>query len=159
MAIYRMEVFIMDKEVENNNEKEIIEIEKVQENKQEEKKQESKQETKQEDNQKPKNRKGFCIAALVLGIVSLVLFCVWYISIPCGILAVIFGILGIKSPDKGMAIAGLVTGSITLSIIAIIISWLITIAIMFGFCGEFDDVLYDKEYNSYHYDDEYDLYQ
>ena len=53
-------------------------------------------------NQQQKDKKGFSIAALVLGIVAIVLCCIWYISIPCGILAVIFGILGIKSSKKGM---------------------------------------------------------
>jgi len=66
--------------------------------------------------QEPKNTNGLSIAAFVLGIISLVLWCVWMISIPCSILALIFGILGIKKPGKGMAIAGIVTGAIALSI-------------------------------------------
>lgn len=68
---------------------------------------------------------GFSIAALVLGIVSLVLLCAWVVSIPCSILAIIFGILGIKKPGKGMAIAGIITGSIAFAI------WVCT------FCGAF----------------------
>lgn len=68
---------------------------------------------------------GFSIAALVLGIVSLVLWCAWVVSIPCSILAIIFGILGIKKPGKGMAIAGIITGSIAFAI------W------VFAFCGAF----------------------
>lgn len=59
---------------------------------------------------------GFSIAALVLGIVSLVLCCFWIVSIPCSILALIFGILAIKKPGKGMAIAGIITGAITLAL-------------------------------------------
>ena len=43
---------------------------------------------------------GLNIAALVLGIVSLVLWCFWFISIPCAILALIFGIIGIKKAGK-----------------------------------------------------------
>lgn len=68
---------------------------------------------------------GFCIAALVLGIVAIVLWCMWMVSIPCSILALIFGILGVKKPGKGMAIAGIITGSIALAI------W------VFVFCGAF----------------------
>lgn len=136
----------MEKELDNNKE-----IENVKENKQEEKKEKIKQEQ--------KSKKGFCIAALVLGIISLVLFCMWYISIPCGILAVIFGITGIKSTDKGMAIAGLVTGAITLSIMSIIISWIMTIAIAIGFSEEFEDEIYDRDYNSYHHEEEFDIYE
>jgi ribosomal protein L40E len=60
---------------------------------------------------------GFCVASLVLGIISLPAF---LIAIPA-ILAIIFGIVGLRqvsSPDsptrggKGMAIAGIVCGSI-----------------------------------------------
>lgn len=64
--------------------------------------------------------KGLSIAAMVLGIISLVLFCIWYISIPCAILAIIFGIVGKKKGGRGMATAGLVLGIIALSILALI---------------------------------------
>ena len=47
------------------------------------------------------------------------------VSIPCSILALIFGIIAIKKPGKGMAIAGVVTGAIALAI------W------FFSFCGTF----------------------
>ena len=63
-----------------------------------------------------KETKGFSIAAMVLGIVSVVLFCFFYISIPCAILAIIFGIVGMKKGGKGMGIAGLVLGIIALAI-------------------------------------------
>lgn len=69
-----------------------------------------------------KDRKGFAIAALVLGIVSIVLACLWFLSIPCGILAIIFGALGLKSTKKGLSIAGIVTGIIgTLALVIILI--------------------------------------
>lgn len=58
------------------------------------------------------DKKGFAIAALVLGIVAIVLCCIWYVSIPCGIIALILGILGRKSSKKGMSTAGIVTGVI-----------------------------------------------
>ena len=69
---------------------------------------------KQSTQKNKKDRKGFCIASMVLGIVAIVCFCLWYIAIPCGILAIIFGILGVKSTNKGMAIAGIVCSSIGL---------------------------------------------
>ena len=34
---------------------------------------------------------GMATAALVLGLVSVVLMCIWYVAIPCGILAIVFG--------------------------------------------------------------------
>lgn len=124
---------------------------------------EKKEEPKQE-------KKGFCIASLVLGIVALVFFCLWYISIPCGILAIIFGILGIKTVNKGMAIAGLITGCIGL-----IVSIFIFVALfIFGFAMGLSDALNticDEDYYDYsdmgyedndYYDYEdydYDLYE
>lgn len=63
--------------------------------------------------------KGFSIASMVLGIISIVLFCIWYLSIPCAILAIIFGIVGMKKGAKGMAIAGLVLGIIAVAIVGI----------------------------------------
>lgn len=55
-------------------------------------------------------KKGYSIASLVLGILSVCFFCVWYISIPAAILAIIFGVLGRKQGAKGMATAGLILG-------------------------------------------------
>ena len=58
---------------------------------------------------------GFGIAALVLGVISMVLFCSC-INIPLAILAIVFGIIQLTKPDsaKGMAIGGIVTGVISL---------------------------------------------
>lgn len=100
-----------------------------------------------------KEKKGFCIASLVLGIVALVFFCLWYISIPCGILAIIFGILGIKTVNKGMAIAGLITGSIGLVISVLIIIALFMFGFAVGISETLDDVgnEYDRSYYNYKY--------
>jgi len=77
----------------------------------------------------PTRINGFNIASLVLGIISIALWCLWIVSIPCSILALIFGILGIKKEGRGMAIAGIVTGAISLAI------WflLFTSAFLYGF--------------------------
>ena len=69
--------------------------------------------------------KGLAIASMVLGIVSLVLFCIWWISIPAGVIGLILaGVsLATKKGGKGMAIAGLVCSiiGIALYVICIII--------------------------------------
>lgn len=67
---------------------------------------------------------GIAIAAGVCGIIAVVLC--WipfidYISIVLGVLAIIFGILGVRRADaygsgKGMAITGIVCGSVGLAI-------------------------------------------
>ena len=95
---------------------------------------------------KENNVSGFTIAALVLGIVSLILWCIWFISIPCSILALIFGILGVKKKGKGMAIAGIVTASISLAI------WLLLFlgAFTYGFMEGFTEELEDYEPSSYY---------
>ena len=100
--------------------KEIMETEEI----------ENEEKTQEKTTNEKKDKKSFCIASLVLGIIALILFCIFYISIPCGILSIIFGILGIKSEGKGMAIAGIITGSIGL-IISIAILIFIGLAIFF----------------------------
>lgn len=69
----------------------------------------------------PQGGKGMAIAAMVLGIVAIVLCCIWYISIPCGIIAIVLGILYNKKGTKsGMATAGIVCGIIGIVLVVII---------------------------------------
>lgn len=71
-------------------------------------------------NQEPE-QKGMSIASLILGIVSLVLFCVWYLSIPCAIIAIILGVMGRKKGGKGMATAGIVLGAIAIVLVVVVL--------------------------------------
>lgn len=60
------------------------------------------------ENQAPvEEKKGLSIASMVLGLVGLAIF-----ALPCGILAIIFSVLGKKKGGKGFATAGLVLGII-----------------------------------------------
>lgn len=59
-------------------------------------------------------RKGFNITSLILGIISVLCFCAWYIAVPTGIIAIIFSIAGRKDDGRGMGIAGMVLGIIGL---------------------------------------------
>ena len=59
---------------------------------------------------------GFAVASLVLGILSIVLFFMIWVPVVLGILAIVFGAVGISNakkgaPHKGMAIGGLVCGA------------------------------------------------
>lgn len=67
----------------------------------------------------PQKTPGMAIASLVLGIVSLVSCCIYYVSGPCAILAIIFGIVTIrKGPaGKGMSIAGIICGGVALLLV------------------------------------------
>ncbi|MCF4136853.1 DUF4190 domain-containing protein [Streptomyces sp. Tue 6430] len=68
----------------------------------------------------PERRNGFGIAALVLGIVAVVLFWTVFGGILLGLLAVVFGVLGHRRARRGvatngvMAIVGAVTGALGL---------------------------------------------
>lgn len=63
--------------------------------------------------------KGLAITSLVLGIASVVLAIVWFVSIPLAITAIVLGIVSLvkKRAGKGMSITGLVTGAVTLFVI------------------------------------------
>lgn len=66
--------------------------------------------------------KGMAIASMVLGIVSLVLFCFVYVCVPCGIISIILGgiTLAKKKAGKGMAIAGVVCSIIGIAVYVIL---------------------------------------
>lgn len=68
----------------------------------------------EQPNQKPSN--GMAIGSLVLGIVSIVLFCIPYVTIPAAIVGLILGIISLKNNkgSKGMAIAGIILAGVGL---------------------------------------------
>ncbi|MBR5474808.1 MAG: zinc-ribbon domain-containing protein [Lachnospiraceae bacterium] len=68
----------------------------------------------QDPMRQPGDRRGLAIAALVFGILSLVVCCVPLIAIPAGLAAIIMGALSVKSSGQGFAIAGIVLGVIGL---------------------------------------------
>lgn len=70
---------------------------------------------------------GFAVTSLVTGIVSLVLFFIPVFGFMLGAVAVVFGSISMRHPEgRGMAIAGLVTGSVTVLISMIILAfWLL----------------------------------
>ena len=75
--------------------------------------------------------KGLGITGMILGIVSLVLFCFLYISIPCAIVgAILSGVALKKAKDagmkNGMAVAGLVCSLIALGIC--VVYWVLAAA-------------------------------
>ena len=58
---------------------------------------------------------GKAVASLVLGIVSLSLFCVWPISLPCGIIGMVLGLVANRGPHKqSFATAGVIMSLIGL---------------------------------------------
>ncbi|HEY0559490.1 MAG TPA: DUF4190 domain-containing protein [Frankiaceae bacterium] len=73
-------------------------------------------------------RNGFGVAALVLGILSIVGFFLSWIALILGVLAIVFGVLGRKraqnreATNGGMATAGLVMGVVGVVIFAILLA-------------------------------------
>jgi ABC-type dipeptide/oligopeptide/nickel transport system permease component len=67
--------------------------------------------------------KGLGIASMVCGIVAVVFCWTIYLSIICGIVALVLGIIALvkKAEGKGMPIAGVVTGAIGLVISVVIL--------------------------------------
>ena len=59
-----------------------------------------------------KSKSSMAVASLTLGIISIVFFTFWFISLPTGILAIIFGVKTIKKLGSKIGKAGLITGII-----------------------------------------------
>lgn len=84
--------------------------------------------------QPPQQSVALAVTSMVLGILSIALFCAWYLSIPLGIVAIVLGVVAGgkirrgEAGGAGMAKAGLITG-----IIGVIISAIIAVAVFAGF--------------------------
>ena len=72
-----------------------------------------------EENNKEKSTIG--IAGFVLGIISILSALFWYITLPSGILAIIFGAKSVKRIGSKLGKAGMILGIVGLSIICIYI--------------------------------------
>lgn len=70
------------------------------------------------------------VASLVLGIISIASCWFWYITLPTGILAIIFGVKSAKKTGSKMAKAGMVTGIVGLTLFAFSYIGLIAIILM-----------------------------
>ena len=60
------------------------------------------------------------IAAFVLGIISVVANFFWYISIPCGVLAIIFGVKSARAMASKLGKAGFILGIVGVSITVLV---------------------------------------
>jgi len=79
------------------------------------------------------------VAALVLGILSLILSWLLVVDFILAVLAIIFGAVGLSAAAKrggagrGMAIAGLILGALT--IVLGIIFWIVVYGVITSSCG------------------------
>jgi uncharacterized protein YneF (UPF0154 family) len=73
---------------------------------------------------------GVAIAGMVLGIISLGLFCVWYVAIPCAVVGLILSAVGLKkSKEIGGKGKGMATTGLVLSVIALGLAIVLAIAV------------------------------
>ena len=82
----------------------------------------------EKENKISSGKKGLSISSMVLGIISVVLCKSVIISVPCAILAIVFGVNENKKHKNGFAKTGLILGiiSIIFTIVLFIISMSIT---------------------------------
>ena len=71
-----------------------------------------------EENKKNKDVTGS--ASLTLGIISICFALFWYIALPTGILAIIFGVKSAKKTGSKVGKAGMITGIVGLSLFLLI---------------------------------------
>lgn len=69
------------------------------------------------------NRSWAGITSFILGLINLVAWCLPFCGGPLAIIGIILGVLGLKAPNRGLAIAGVVLNAIgfILSIVATIV--------------------------------------
>lgn len=73
------------------------------------------------------NKSVMHIAALVLGIISIVTALFWYIALPTGILAIVFGVKSSKRTGSKIGKAGVITGIIGLALFTLMYTGMIII--------------------------------
>lgn len=81
------------------------------------------------ENKIDKNKSSMGIASLVLGIISVITALFWYITLPTGILAIVFGVKSVRNIGSKLGKAGLILGIIGLSIFAFIYLSIITLIV------------------------------
>jgi len=101
---------------------------------------------------------GFCVASLVLGIISVFFWALPLLNAILIILAVIFGIVGLtKKHGDGKAIAGLIISGIMIIPTVIMIMTYSAIGGIFSWFTNTNTYKYNYNRNTYNYNRQYDL--
>lgn len=77
-----------------------------------------------------KKKSSFSVASLTLGIISIISALFWYITLPTGILAIVFGRKAISKVGSKLGKAGFILGIVGLSLFAFIYLSLISLMII-----------------------------
>ena len=99
--------------------------------------------------QEPKKNSGMAVASMVLGIVSIIISCFYYLALPAAIVGLVLGIISIKGGKggKGMAIAGIIMCSISILIGILLIVSCAAVVNNFGDFESLFESIYDGSYN------------
>ena len=82
------------------------------------------------ENKNLKKKSELGVSSLVLGIISIVTALFWYITLPTGILAIVFGVKTIRKFGSKLGKAGMITGIVGLSLFAFIYVGMIFLIIL-----------------------------
>ena len=106
--------------------------------------------------QEPKGSNSMAVASLVCGIISLLISCCWFISLPLSITSIVLGIIVLKKNKEGrsLAIIGIIIGAATIVICIILVAFS---ALMFSGNNEFSNY-YKEFYNEFYNDVESSVY-
>lgn len=64
---------------------------------------------------------GMGVASMVLGIIGIVIFCIWYLSLPCAIVGLILGIVSKNKVGKNnISNAGIICSIVALGLVALL---------------------------------------
>ncbi len=77
-----------------------------------------------------KNNKVMPVASLVLGIISVVSFLFYYISLPSSILAIIFGAMSRRQTGSKLGLTGLILGLVGVSICSLVYIFFISLIVL-----------------------------
>ena len=103
--------------------------------------------------QAPQGGVGLSVTSMVLGILSLLLFCWWtYVALAVAIIGLILGIVAVhgRKAGRGMAIAGIVTSAIALALVVIVLILAAAgLAILGSSINELENFM--QQYNYYNY--------
>lgn len=80
------------------------------------------------DKEKAKSPLG--VVSFILGIISVLSATIYYVTIPCGILSIIFGVKAKRKAASKLGITGMILGIIGLSLFVVIYGLFITAVIM-----------------------------
>lgn len=80
-----------------------------------------------------KKKSSFSVASLTLGIISIISALFWYITLPTGILAIVFGRKAISKVGSKLGKAGFILGIVGLSLFAFIYLSLISLIIIVNY--------------------------